>query len=144
MTNNFLPQTFVPFSIGMDRAFDQLEKLATNQLTSVKYPPYNIVENKDKDSFTIEMALAGFNKKEILCDYYNGVLTIKSLDSVDSESDNSLNYIHRGLSKRRFSKEFQLSDDVEVSNVKMSDGMLYVQLDRIIPENKKRRTLEIS
>jgi molecular chaperone IbpA len=142
MTNNFLPQTFVPFSIGMDRAFDQLERLASNQLTSVKYPPYNIVENKENDTFTIEMALAGFSKDEVLCAYYNGVLTIKSLDTVETVNE-SLNYIHRGLSKRKFSKEFQLSDDVEISEVTMSDGMLYVQLTRIIPENKRRRTLEI-
>jgi len=144
MTSNFLPQTFIPFSIGMDRAFDQLERLATNQSTSVGYPPYNIVENKEKESFSIEMALAGFNKDEILCDYYDGVLTIKSLDSaVDNVPDETLNYIHRGLSKRRFSKEFQLSDDVEISEVKMTDGMLYVHLTRIIPENKRRRTLNI-
>ena len=90
------------------------------------------------------MDIAGFNKDEILCDYYDGVLTIKSLDSaVDNVPDETLNYIHRGLSKRRFSKEFQLSDDVEISEVKMTDGMLYVHLTRIIPENKRRRTLNI-
>jgi molecular chaperone IbpA len=132
---NLFPYTH--FSIGMDKAFEQLELLSNNSNT--KYPPYNIVHNKD-ETYVIEIALAGFSKKDIKVEYFDSMLTVKSFEK---ENDSVVNYLHKGISKRTFQKEFKLSDDIEINNVTMKDGMLLISLSREVPENKKRKIIDI-
>jgi molecular chaperone IbpA len=124
-------------SIGMDRALEQLDYISKSALT--KYPPYNII-SKDDGKYIVEIALSGFNKSDIKVEYFDSILTIKSKDVEPKDVE----YIYKGISERSFNKEFKLSDDIEVSDVEMKDGMLSVYLERIIPESKKRRVLNIN
>ena len=129
-----------PFSVGFDDLFDHFNntlEYTVKQPTS--YPPYNI--NKVDDlNYQIEMALAGFSKKDIEIKTADGQLTIKS---VENDDKNEKETIHRGISKRKFSRTFTLADDVVVNGAKMENGMLYIELERIVPEEKKARSIKI-
>ena len=131
-----------PFSVGFDNIFahfnDTLEYTA-NQ--SQSYPPYNI--NKLDDlNWEIEMALAGFSKDDIEISYADNQLTIKS-DLDKDEKDDKSKTVHRGISKRQFTKRFTLADEVEVKSAELKDGMLVIDLEKIVPEAKKPRTIKI-
>ena len=129
-----------PFSVGFDDLFDHFNntlEYTVKQPTS--YPPYNI--NKVDDlNYQIEMALAGFSKKDIEIKSALSQLTIKSVESDDKDEKETL---HRGISKRKFSRTFTLADDVIVNSAKLKDGMLLVELEKVVPEEKKPRTIDI-
>ena len=129
-----------PFSVGFDELFDHFNntlEYSVKQQTS--YPPYNI--NKvDELNYQIEMALAGFNKKDIEIKSADSQLTIKSVESDDKEEKETL---HRGISKRKFSRTFTLADDIKVNGAELKDGMLLIDLEKIVPEEKKPRTIDI-
>ena len=129
-----------PFSVGFDELFDHFNntlEYTVKQQTS--YPPYNI--NKIDDlNFQIEMALAGFSKKDIEVKYADNQLTIKSVESDDKDEKD---VIHRGISIRKFSRSFTLADDVVVNGAELKDGMLIVELEKIVPDSKKPRTIDI-
>jgi molecular chaperone IbpA len=110
---------------------------------SVNYPPYNIVKTGDY-TYDIELALAGFNKKDIDVEYNDGVVTVKSIHETKSEEDDrNGSVLHRGISKRHFTKSFTIADDVEVRGAELKDGLLKISLERIIPESKKPRSIEV-
>ena len=88
------------------------------------------------------MALAGFSKKDIDVTYEDGLLTVKSIQEAKTDDAND-GVLHRGISKRFFSKSFTISDDVEVKGAELRDGLLRISLERIIPESKKPRTITI-
>ena len=129
-----------PFSVGFDDLFDHFNntlEYTVKQPTS--YPPYNI--NKVDDlNYQIEMALAGFGKKDIEVKSANSQLTIKSVESDDKDEKETL---HRGISKRKFSRTFTLAEDIKVNGAELKDGMLLVDLEKIVPEEKKPRTIDI-
>ena len=127
-----------PFSVGFDDLFDHFNnQLEIKQTPS--YPPYNI-NRIDDLNYQIEMALAGFSKTDIDIKYADNQLTIKSVDSEDKEEKETL---HRGISKRKFSRTFTLADDIKVNGAKLKDGMLLIDLEKIVPEEKKPRTIDI-
>jgi len=135
-----------PISIGYDNLFDSFERMfEDNSFASLEnYPPYNIVKTGD-NSFDIEVALAGFSKKDIGIEYADGLLKIKSVkESKTEEKDENNEVIHRGISKRYFSKTFTVSDDTEIKRAELKDGLLKISLERIIPDSKKARTIEIN
>ena len=129
-----------PFSVGFDDLFDHFNntlEYTVKQPTS--YPPYNI--NKVDDlNYQIEMALAGFSKKDIEIKSALSQLTIKSVESDDKDEKETL---HRGISKRKFSRTFTLAEDIKVNGAELKDGMLLVELEKIVPEEKKPRTIDI-
>ena len=129
-----------PFSVGFDDLFDHFNntlEYSVKQQTS--YPPYNI--NKvDELNYQIEMALAGFNKKDVEVKYADNQLTIKSVESKGKSEKETL---HRGISKRHFTRTFTIADDVKVNGAELKDGMLYVDLEKIVPEEKQPRTITI-
>ena len=126
-----------PFSVGFDDLFDHFNN--TLEYKQVSYPPYNI--NKIDDlNYQIEMALAGFSKADIDIKYADNQLTIKSVDSEDKEEKETL---HRGISKRKFSRTFTLAEDMKVNGAELKDGMLLIELEKIVPEEKKPRTIDI-
>ena len=86
------------------------------------------------------MALAGFSKTDIDIKYADNQLTIKSVDSEDKEEKETL---HRGISKRKFSRTFTLAEDMKVNGAELKDGMLLIELEKIVPEEKKPRTIDI-
>jgi molecular chaperone IbpA len=93
-------------------------------------------------TYDVELALAGFSKDDITVDYADNVLSVKSVKKADENKDED-GVIHRGISKRYFSKSFTIADDVEVKGAELKDGLLKVSLEKIIPESKKPRTIEI-
>ena len=127
-----------PYAVGFDRVFDQLQNYMENNSSSTGFPPYNI--RKDGDfNFNIEMALAGFSKKDIEVEVADGVLTIRSI----KENDEDENNLYRGISYRKFNRKFTLADDIVVNDAKLENGLLTITLEQIIPEEKKPKLIKI-
>jgi molecular chaperone IbpA len=134
-----------PVTVGFDDIFDHFERMFDGDVMNipqVNYPPYNIVRTGD-NTYDIELALAGFSKDDINVEYENNVLTVKSIKKADEKDEQANGVIHRGISKRMFTKSFTVADDVEVKGAELKDGLLKVSLERIIPESKKPRTIKI-
>ena len=133
-----------PVTIGFDNVFDHFERMFDHQFDNItvpNFPPYNIVKTGD-NQYDVELALAGFNKKDIDVTVEDGTLTIKSIvkEAKDKKEDG---VIHKGIAKRYFSKSFKIADDVEVKGAELKDGLLKVSLERIIPESRKAKTIRI-
>ena len=127
-----------PYAVGFDRVFDQLQNYVENNATSTGYPPYNI--RKDGEyNYDIEMALAGFSKKDIEVEVADGVLNIRSI----KENEEDENNLYRGISYRKFNRKFTLADDIIVKDAKLQDGLLKISLEKIIPEEKKPRLITV-
>tara|TARA_Y100000310_G_scaffold317579_1_gene370610 strand:+ start:323 stop:811 length:489 start_codon:yes stop_codon:yes gene_type:complete len=136
-----------PVTIGFDNMFDHFERMFDgNYFNDTTYPPYNIVKKTD-ELYDIEIALAGYGKKDIAVDYAQNVLTIKSVKKTERNATGNYyeteNVIHKGIAQRYFSKSFTINDDVEVKGAELKDGLLKVSLEKILPEGKKPRTIEI-
>ena len=136
-----------PLTVGFDNVFDQLEYMMEDRFfdkgTVGNFPPYNIVKTGE-NTYDVELALAGFNKNDIEVVYKENNLTVTSKKQDNAEEiDPDGNMIHRGISKRMFSRSFTISNDVEVKGAELKDGLLKVSLERIIPEHKKAKTIEI-
>ena len=138
-----------PLSVGFDDVFNHFESMFDYDMVNVSnYPPYNIVKTGD-NKYDVEVALAGFNKKDINVFVENGMLTIESKTEDKSKvsdlksEDKDGEVIHKGISKRYFKKSFTISDDVEVKGAELKDGMLRVSMEKIIPEAKKLRNIDI-
>ena len=127
-----------PFSVGFDDLFDHFNNQLEIKQTS-SYPPYNI-NRIDDLNYQIEMALAGFSKNDIEIKYADNQLTIKSIENEDKDEKETL---HRGISKRKFSRTFTLAEDIKVNGAVLKDGMLLIELEKIVPEEKKPRTIDI-
>jgi molecular chaperone IbpA len=112
--------------------------------TMSNFPPYNIVKT-GKNTYDVELALAGFSKDDIEVQYEDNMLHVKSKqkDEESESKDANGDVLHRGISKRWFSKSFTVADDVEVKGAELKDGLLKVSMERIIPEGKKPRTIKI-
>ena len=132
-----------PVTIGFDNMFDHFERMFDgnyfNDTPNSTYPPYNIVKKTD-ELYDIEIALAGYGKKDIAVDYAQNVLTIKSVKKERSETEN---VIHKGIAQRYFTKSFTINDDVEVKGAALEDGLLKIELKKLVPESKKSRAIEI-
>ena len=127
-----------PYAVGFDRVFDQLNNYASHNTTSSGFPPYNIRKEGDY-SFVIDMALAGFSKNDIEVEVADGLLTVRSIKENDENDDS----IYRGISYRKFNRKFTLADDIVVKDASLENGMLVISLERVVPEEKKPRKIEI-
>ena len=130
-----------PFSIGFDRVFDRLVDYGTTYETG-GFPPYNI-RKTDDFKHVIELALAGFCKDEIEVVLTDGVLVIKSADLL-SQTDPNEGLVHKGIAKRAFTRKFTLADDIEIKDAKLKNGLLEIELEQIVPEHKKPRTIKVN
>ena len=133
-----------PVTVGFDNVFDHFERMFDDDFTSFNaptFPFYNIVK-QGKNKYDIELALAGYSKDDIDVSLEDGVLSIKSKKE-DKEESKDGEILHKGIAKRYFSKSFTIADDVEVKGAELKDGLLKVSLERIIPESKKPRTIDI-
>ena len=128
-----------PFAVGFDRTFDTLELLANSKTKEANYPPYNIRKLSD-DQYTIELAIAGFNEKDIDVELTGENLVIKG--NRPKEATDGL--LHQGLATRDFIKRFILSEDMIIKGAALSNGMLYVGVERVIPEEKKSRKIKLT
>ena len=149
MTFNKLPSIFKqlrPVSIGFDNIFDHFENFFDDDqdfhssLTST-FPFYNIVK-KGNNQFDIEVALAGYDKKDIVVEYEDNLLRIKSVKETKSDKEKD-GVIHQGIAKRYFSKAFTIADDVEIEGAELKNGLLKVSLKQIIPAGKKLKTIPV-
>jgi molecular chaperone IbpA len=131
-----------PFTVGFDDVFDQFDYMINSDFQTVNFPPYNIVKTGDF-TYDVELALAGFGKDDISVDYADNILTVQSVKKEKSDDDKNDGVIHRGISKRQFKRTFTIADDVEVKGAELKDGLLKVSLEKIVPEGKKPRTIEI-
>ena len=130
-----------PVTVGFDNIFDHFERMFDNDFSPSTYPFYDIVKKGD-NRYDVEVALAGFNKDSITCEYADGLLTITSKDLKHAKGEEE-DILHRGISRRYFSKSFTISDDVEVKGATFKDGLLKVSMEKIVPESKKRKTITI-
>jgi len=135
-----------PVTVGFDNVFDHFERMFNDDffnVPTVNYPPYNIVKT-GVNTYNVEVALAGFSRDDVSVEFAEGILTIKSKDKKESEKkDEDGDIIHKGISKRYFSKSFTVSDDVEIKGAELKDGLLTVSMERIVPESKKARVIDI-
>jgi molecular chaperone IbpA len=136
-----------PYTVGFDDWFDHFETMVGNPPynTVSNFPPYNIVKTGE-NTYDVELALAGFGKDDIIVEYKENQLTVKSKPNKDpadevEEYDNGMQ--HRGISKRMFTRTFTIANDVEVKGAELKDGLLKVSLERIIPDHKKAKTILI-
>ena len=127
--NNFLNN-----AIGFESFFERFNRLPT---INAGFPHYNI-KKAGKDKYVLEMAVAGYTKSDIEVQVQDGVLSIKGKSTEDEED-----FVHRGIAKRAFSKQLQLSEYVECKGAKLEDGMLKVELFYNPPENKKAKVIKI-
>ena len=149
MTFNKLPSIFKqlrPVSIGFDNIFDHFENFFDDDqsfhtsLTST-FPFYNIVKKED-NKYDIEVALAGYDKKDISVEYEDNLLRIKSIKETKSDKEKD-GVIHQGIAKRYFSKAFTIADDVEIEGAELKNGLLKVSLKKIVPEGKKPKKITV-
>jgi molecular chaperone IbpA len=130
---------FSPFfrsTVGFDRLFDMLDEVADN---SSAYPPYNI-ERTDENHYRITLAVAGFGEKDLNIEVREGVLGITG--KRDEGQKQSL--LYQGIAGRAFDRRFQLAEHVEVRSARLENGLLHVELERVVPEEKKPRRVEIN
>ena len=125
-----------PFFIGFNRELGRLN--TAHKTNSQTYPPYDLLK-LDEDTYRISLAIAGFSREDINISVDNGTLIIKGeiVEVIDAE------VVHKGIAGRKFVRSFALGEYMEVTGAEMKDGMLHINVDRIIPEDKKPKTIEI-
>jgi molecular chaperone IbpA len=129
-------------TLGFENFFRDVEKLLDMDVTKTNpsFPPHNIIK-LDDTHYVVELAVAGFSKDEIEITTQDGTLTIKG-DKKEGQTD--VQYLHRGIGTRSFTKQLTIADTVEVKGAEFKDGILRVGLENVIPEAKKPRKIEIS
>ena len=127
-------------TVGFDHLADMLDSVAQFD-SGVSYPPYNI-ERTDENHYRISLAVAGFAEKDLAVEVKEGVLSVSG--KRDSEKDGTEpHYLHQGIAGRSFERRFQLAENVEVRGAQLENGLLHIQLERIVPEEKKPRRIVI-
>jgi molecular chaperone IbpA len=129
---------FTPTYVGFDRLFNEMLKTQSRGKSVPQYPPYNLI--KDGENYTIEMAMAGLTDKDIDIVLEDRTLTI----SYDKSEETRENLVHQGLAQRSFKRSFNLADDIEIKKATLKNGLLSVEMERVIPEEKKPIKIKIS
>ena len=140
MTNLSIFNQLRPFSVGFDDMFDHFDSMVS--MAPSNYPPYNIVKT-DNNNYNVEIALAGFSKKDITVEVENGILTIESVKDKSDKDEDTLGVLHKGISKRYFKKQFTIAKDVKVNGAELKDGLLKVSMEKIIPEAMKLKQITV-
>ena len=133
-----------PFSVGFDSIFDEFDRvLESTERHNSNYPPYNI-HKINENEFKIEVALAGYSKDDIELELKDSTLTVRNKQKEKIVNENTNGMIHKGISTRQFERAFTISEDIKVKNAELKNGLLNIDLERIIPEEKKARLINIS
>jgi len=125
-------------TVGFDHLADMLDSVAQFD-SGVSYPPYNI-ERTDENHYRISLAVAGFAEKDLAVEVKEGVLSVAGKRDPEKEGPR---YLHQGIAGRSFERRFQLAENVEVKGAQLENGLLHVELERIVPEEKKPRRIVI-
>ncbi len=128
------------FSVGFESVFDELLKQTTDQ-NSVNYPPYNVVKHSE-DKFSIELAVAGFNEGELEITVKQDQLFVRGTKH-SSKNSTQTEYLYKGISSRDFNRAWTLANHIKVGNAEVRNGILTIELERIIPEGNRPRTIEV-
>jgi molecular chaperone IbpA len=128
-------------TVGFDRVFDLLDSVSRFD-TAQTYPPYNI-EKTDENHYRITVAVAGFGEKDLAVEVREGVLTVQGKHADETEKKDA-GYLYQGIAGRAFERRFQLAEHVEVKGAKLENGLLHVDLERIVPEEQKPRRIPIN
>ena len=131
-------QKMMGFSVGFDSVFDRFFDMDTTRDSG--YPPYNI-RKINEAQYVIEIALAGFSKDDIEIEVTEGNLAVRSKKEEETNGDDS--FVHKGIAKRSFLRSWTLSDDIIVQGADLKDGMLIINLEKVIPDEKKPRLIQI-
>ena len=133
-----------PFSVGFDSIFEEFDRLleSTERYNS-NYPPYNIRKLNDND-YKIEVALAGYSRDDIELELKDSTLTVRNKTREKVINDESNGVIHKGISTRQFERSFTISEDIKVKHAELKNGLLNIDLERIIPDEKKPRLIDIN
>ena len=132
-----------PFSVGFDSIFDEFDRmLESTERYSTNYPPYNIKRVNDTD-YRIEVALAGYSKDDIEVELKDSALTVRNKSKEQTVDEKGNGVIHKGISTRQFERSFTISEDIKVKDAELKNGLLTIDLERIIPDEKKPRLIEI-
>ena len=132
-----------PYAVGFDRIFDNLSRYTADNVQSTGFPPYNIRKEGDYN-YVIEMALAGFGKEDIEVEVADSTLSVRSTKKpLNEDVASNEDTVYRGISYRKFDRKFTLAEDVVVNNAKLENGMLILELERVVPEAKKPRLVEV-
>ena len=132
-----------PFSVGFDSIFDEFDRmLESTERYSTNYPPYNIKRVNDTD-YRIEVALAGYSKDDIEVELKDSALTVRNKSKEQTVDEKGNGVIHKGISTRQFERAFTISEDIKVKDAELKNGLLTIDLERIIPDEKKPRLIEI-
>ena len=137
MLINFTDPMFSNRVLGFETLVDRLERISNESQSG--YPPYNLF--KDGLKFKIEIALAGIDKKDVDIELCDGVLTIKH--DGPKEDNSAEEALHKGIAKRAFKLKFTLAEDLEVLGAAIKNGLLTVNLERVVPDHKKPRVIEV-
>jgi molecular chaperone IbpA len=135
-----------PFTVGFDDMFAHFDHMVDHlpHMTAANsYPPYDIVKTGSL-TYDIQVALAGYSKKDITVSFEDNILKIESVKSKEEkEVEKNEGMLHKGIAKRNFSKGFTIADDVKIIGAELKDGLLKVSLEKIVPDHKKARTINI-
>ena len=131
-----------PFSVGFDSIFDEFDRmLESTERYSTNYPPYNIKRVNDTN-YRIEVALAGYDKDDIEVELKDSALTVRNKTKEQSIDEKGNGVIHKGISTRQFERAFTISEDIKVKDAELKNGLLTIDLERIIPDEKKPRLID--
>ena len=135
-----------PYSVGFDSIFDEFDRMLESVdrgHINANYPPYNIKKINENQYF-IEVALAGFAKEDIDVELKDSTLTVKNKLQEKVSDDKSNGVIHKGISTRQFERVFTIAEDIKVKEAELKNGLLSIDLERIIPEEKKPRLIKVN
>ena len=127
-------------AIGFDRMFDDLNRAFSNTRQD-NYPPYNIAKLGD-NHYVVEIAVAGFKDTELDVELKDNILTVKGEQTKDESPE--VDYLHKGISARNFTRTFTLSDNVKVKGATVENGILAIALEQIVPEEQKPKKIQIT
>lgn len=131
------------FGVGFEDIVKRLDDMATSTAKGVLgYPPYNIAKIDD-NTYIIELAVAGFAKSDLQIEIRDNTLIVTGKTSTVPGTEEQLQYLHKGIADRAFTRQFNLADSIEIKNAELIDGMLKITLENIIPEHKKPKTIPI-
>ena len=128
-------------TVGFDRLADMLDSVSQFD-SSVAYPPYNI-ERTEENHYRISLAVAGFSDKDLSVEVKDGVLSVQGKREAEKEAQ-PRHYLYQGIAGRTFERRFQLAENVEVKGAQLENGLLHIDLERIVPEEKKPRRITIN
>ena len=132
-----------PFSVGFDSIFEEFDRmLESTERYNSNYPPYNIHKLND-NNYKIEVALAGYTKNDIELELKENTLTVRNKAKEKVINENGNGVIHKGISTRQFERSFTISEDIKVKDAALKNGLLVIELERIIPDEKKPRLIDI-